>query len=159
MAVFIAGGKFMPLAYAKTPLAELLPVTLTNAEGRVVAEWRQGPFAFAVTGADYAHEIMELSASEAENVRIWESGCEWRRRLDGLTVKPGAEILAFAGGSSALKSPLLVVQHRGRGRVVFLASDDLAFWICLKLFINIFEVADSKIDFSVKLPYYRYNMN
>ena len=124
MAVFIAGGKFMPLAYAKTPLAELLPVTLTNTEGRVVAEWRQGPFAFAVTGAGYAHEIMELSASEAENVRIWESGCEWHRRLDGLAVKPGAEILAFAGGSSALKSPLLVVQHRGRGRVVFLASDE-----------------------------------
>jgi len=97
---------------------------MTNAEGRVTAEWRLGSFPFAVTGAGYAHEIMELSAGDAENVRIWESGCEWHRRLDGLTVKPGAETLAFAGDSSALKSPLLVVQHRGRGRVVFLASDE-----------------------------------
>ena len=124
MVVFIAGGKFMPLAYAKGPLADLLPVALTNAEGRVTAEWRQGSFGFAVTGAGYAHEIMSLSSSDAENVRIWESGCEWTRRLDGLTVKPGAETLAFASDSSALKAPLLVVQHRGRGRVVFLASDE-----------------------------------
>ena len=124
MLVFIAGEKFMPLAHAKGPLAELLPVTLTNAEGRVTAEWRPGAFPFAVTGAGYAHEIMELSESETENIRIWQSGCEWQRRLDGLTVKPGAEVLAFAGDSSALKSPLLVVQHRGRGRVVFLASDE-----------------------------------
>ena len=124
MAVFIVGDKYTPLAYAKSPLAELLPVSLTNSEGRVTAEWRHGSFPFAVTGAGYAHEIMELSESETENVRIWQSGCEWHRRLDGLTVKPGAETLAFAGDSSALKSPILVVQHRGRGRVVFLASDE-----------------------------------
>ena len=124
MLVVIAGGKYMPLAYAKSPFADLLPVTLTNAEGRVTAVQRPGPFAFAVTGAGYAHEIMELSSSDAENVRIWESGCEWTRRLEGLSVRPGAETLAFAGDSSALKSPLLVVQHRGRGRVVFLASDE-----------------------------------
>ena len=124
MVVFIAGSKYMPLAYANSSLAELLPVSLTNSEGRVTAEWRQGAFPFAVTGAGYAHEIMELSESDSENIRIWQSGCEWQRRLDGLTVKPGAETLAFAGDSSALKSPLLVVQQRGRGRVVFLASDE-----------------------------------
>ena len=124
MVVFIVGDRFMPLGFAESPLAELLPVSLTNAEGRVTAEWRQGAFPFAVTGAGYAHEIMQLSESDSENVRIWQSGCEWQRRLEGLTVKPGAEILAFAGDSSAIKSPLLVVQHRGRGRVVFLASDE-----------------------------------
>ena len=123
-AVFIAGGRHMPLAYAKGPLAELLPVTLTNDEGRVTAGWHQGAFPFAVTGTGYAHEIMALSESDAENARIWGSGCEWLRRLDGLAVKPGAETLAFAGDSSALSSPLLVVQHRGRGKVVFLASDE-----------------------------------
>ena len=124
MVVFIAGEKFMPISFAKSPLAELLPVALTNSEGRVTAEWRPGSFPFAVTGAGFAHEIMELSESDSENVRIWQSGCEWTRRLEGLTVKPGAETLAFAGDSSPLKSPLLVVQHRGRGRVVFLASDE-----------------------------------
>ena len=124
MVIFIAGGKYMPLAYAKGPLAELLPVTLTNTEGRVTAEWRPGAFPFAVTGSGYAHEIMELSESDSENIRIWQTGCDWQRRLEGLAVKPGAETLAFAGDSSAVKSPLLVVQHRGRGRVVFLASDE-----------------------------------
>ncbi len=123
-AIFMSGGAFMPLGYAKHPLAELLPVALTNAKGRVSAEWRSGPYVFTPTGAGYAHEIMALSSSAAENTRIWESGCEWQRRLDGLIVKPGAETLAFAGDSSALKSPLLVIQHRGRGRVVFLASDE-----------------------------------
>ena len=122
--IFIAGDKYMPLAYAKGPLAELLPVMLTNTEGRVTAEWRPGAFPFAVTGSGYAHEIMELSESDSENIRIWQTGCDWQRRLEGLTVKPGAETLAFAGDSSAVKSPLLVVQHRGRGRVVFLASDE-----------------------------------
>lgn len=122
--VFIAGEKFMPLAYAKSQLAELLPVTLTNGEGRLVAEWKQGSFGFTVTGAGYAHEMMCLSDSNAENIRIWETGCEWQRRLDKLIVKPGAETLAFAGDSTALEGPLLVVQHRGRGRVVFLSSDE-----------------------------------
>lgn len=124
MAVFIAGDRYLPLAYAKSPLAELLPVALTNAEGRLVAEWRQGSFGFAVTGAGYAHEIMRMSDSDAENVRIWETGCEWQRRLEGLTLRPGAETLAFASDSTALKSPLVVVQQRGRGKVVFLASDE-----------------------------------
>ena len=124
MAIFVAGGRHMPLDYAKGPLAELLPVALTNSEGRVTAAWHQGAFPFAVTGTGYAHEIMELSENASENARIWETGCEWHRRLDGLTVRPGAEVLAFAGDSSALRSPLLVIQHRGRGRVVFIASDE-----------------------------------
>ena len=123
-AIFVAGGRHMPLAYAKSPLAELFPVTLTNDNGRVSASWRQGSYRFAVTGAGYASEIMRLSASDAENVRIWETGCEWQRRLDGLTVKPGAETLAFAGDTDALKNPLVVVQYRGRGRVLFLSSDE-----------------------------------
>ena len=123
-AVFIAGERYMPLAYAKNPLAELLPVTFTNADGRVTAGWRQGAFGFTVTGAGLAHEIMRLSDSDAENARIWETGCEWQRRLDGLAARPGAETLAFAGDSSALKSPLLAVGRRGRGKVVFLAGDE-----------------------------------
>ena len=124
LAVFVAGGKYMPLAYANRPLADLFPVAMTNAEGLVTAEWRQQPFGFAVSGAGLAHEIMSLSSSDAENARIWSTGCDWRARLDGLTVRPGAETLAFAGDSSALRSPLLVVQHRGRGRVAFLAGDE-----------------------------------
>ena len=123
-AVFLSGGKYMPLAYAESPLAELFPVTLTNAEGRLVAGWREGAFPFAVTGSGYTHDIMAMSESDAENIRIWESGCEWMRRLEGLSVRPGAETLAFAGDASALTAPLLVVQHRGRGKVVFLAGDE-----------------------------------
>ncbi len=123
-AIFIGGGSFMPLAYAKHPLADLLPVVMTNAKGRVSAEWHSGSFSFTLTGTGRTHEIMSLSSSDAENGRIWESGLDWHRRLDGLVVKPGAETLAFAGDSSALKSPLLVVQHRGRGRIVFLSSDE-----------------------------------
>jgi len=123
-AIFVSGGKHMPLDYAKSPLEELFPVALTNVEGQVAAVWHQGAYKFAVTGAGYAHEIMSLSASDAENVRIWESGCEWQRRLDGLTTKPGAETLAYAGDSDALKNPLVIVRHLGRGRIMFLASDE-----------------------------------
>ena len=124
LAVFIAGGKYMPLAYARSPLAALFPVALTNADGQISASWHQGAYRFAVTGAGYAHEIMGLSDGEAENACIWDSGCEWRRRLDGLSVKPGAETLAFAGDSDALRNPLLVVRQLGRGKVVFVASDE-----------------------------------
>ena len=122
--VFIAGEKYLPLAYANGPLAALLPVTMTNATGAVSAAWRSGAYPFAVTGSGFAHEILSLSASEAENTRIWSTGCDWYRRLEGLSVRTGAETLAFAGDSDALKSPLLVVQNRGRGKVVFLASDE-----------------------------------
>ena len=123
-AVFICGERHMPLDYASSPLAELFPVALTNGRGRVVAAWRPGAYKFAVTGGGHAHEIMRLSESDAENVRIWETGCEWQRRLDGLVAKPGAETLAFAGDSDALKNPLVVVRHLGRGRVMFVASDE-----------------------------------
>ena len=124
MAVFVSGGKHMPLDFAKHPLAELFPVVLTNSAGHVSASWHTGAYAFAVTGTGYAHEIMTLSESESENVRIWETGCEWQRRLDGLVLRPGAETLAFAGDSDPLKHPVVVVQQRGRGKVVFVASDE-----------------------------------
>ena len=120
--VFIAGERYLPLAYAESPLADLLPVSITNSTGAVSASWRSGAYPFAVTGSGFAHEILSLSASEAENAHIWSSGCDWYRRLDGLSAKPGAETLAFAGDSDALKNPLLVVQGRGRGKVAFLAS-------------------------------------
>ncbi len=127
MAVFIAGPRNLPAAYAaaQSKLLDLLPVSITNAEGAVDLDWSVEPFKFALSPSGRAHGMMELSDSQAESEQIWSGLPDWSSRLTGATVKPGAEVFAFAGDSTALKAPLVIAQHKGRGKVVFLATDEM----------------------------------
>ncbi len=123
-AVFIAGPDSMPGSYAGTGLAELLPVSFTNAQGGVSAKWSAEPYRPVITGAGLSHPIMELAAGPVANRQAWDEGEDWYGRLSGISARTGAEVLAFASDSTATEGPLVVVRHVGRGKVVFIACDE-----------------------------------
>ena len=124
MLVVTAGEKYMPAAYATGPLAHLLPVGVTNAAGRVTAEWTavRTPFALSPSGA--AHPATALAASSSENERIWNALPPASGRLGGLEVKVGSDVLLYAGDATTLTAPLMVVRETGRGKTVFFATDE-----------------------------------
>ena len=124
MLVVTAGDRFMPGAYATGPLANLLPVSFTNAYGRVTAEWIAKRTPFALSPSGIVHPVPAVAASVSENARIWNALPPANGRLDGLTVKTGADVLLYAGDATTLTAPLMVVRESGRGKTVFFATDE-----------------------------------
>jgi len=122
--VFIAGDGYLPPAFGKSALADLFPASVTNTEGTLTAKWTVERYPVALSPSGASHDLMRLSESESENRAIWDSLPEWTAHLRGVVVRPGAEILAYAGDSTALADPLVIVQHRGRGKVVMLTTDE-----------------------------------
>ena len=123
-AVFIAGPGFLPEAWAKTPLGALLPVALTNAEGRVTAKWTPGETHLALTPSGSIHPITMIAENRSESERAWARAPALSARVTGITARPGAETLAYADGETALTAPLLVTAVRGRGKTLFVALDE-----------------------------------
>lgn len=125
MLVLTAGDRFMPYVYAKGPLANLLPVGFTNEMGQVTAEWSVGKAPFALSPSGRGHPTTSIAASASETDRIWNSLPPTSGHLAGLTVKPGSDVLLFAGNSTCLDAPLMTVRETGRGKTVFFATDEL----------------------------------
>lgn len=122
--VFIGGEKYLPPAFGRAALADLFPAVVTNGSGEVTAKWTVERFPVALSPSGASHELMQLSESESENRAIWDSLPDWTSHLKGLVVRPGAEILAYDADSTALADPLVIVQHRGRGKTVLFATDE-----------------------------------
>lgn len=119
-----AGARHMPAAFARAPLADLLPVVCTNEQGAVTAAWRNGPTALALTPSGRGHPATALAPTASENERLWQSVPPVRGRLTGIAPRPGAEVLLFAGDATPMAAPLMIVRQTGRGKVVFFATDE-----------------------------------
>lgn len=122
--VLIAGREAMPSAYLNSPLERVFPLSFTNQAGTVTARWEDKPGPFALSPSGAGHLITVLAGSGSENERIWNSLPPMSARLAGGTLKPGAEILLFAGDTTALAAPILTVRETGRGKVAMLSNDE-----------------------------------
>jgi uncharacterized membrane protein len=125
--IVIAGERAMPWAYRATPLAELLPVALPEAQEEVRAD---EPFRLQLTEEGKRHPMLLLAGSPEASARVWESlpGMYWAGAVP--RVKPGATVLAVhptrRGESGPL--PLLVVQQTGEGRCYLSLVDSTWQW-------------------------------
>lgn len=124
MVVFIAGERFMPCEYVNDDLMRILPVAITNTAGEVTARWVEKEVQFTLTPSGMSHPVTSVSHTLSENGRVWGSLPPARAMLDGLVVKPGSEILLYSGDSTAHNLPLIVTSETGKGKVVFLATDE-----------------------------------
>jgi len=146
--VVIAGPRYMPHAFADSPLRDILPVNFESSDETMLS----GPephFRIALTRAGRNHVIMRQSDVAEESVRVWESlpDVYWRHPLKG--TKPGATVLAYAmpeeapdffdpdstaAGKAAerirrlreefqRKNALIAVQKFALGRVMMLSFD------------------------------------
>ncbi len=127
------GGGFLMLggmecfsegAYARTPIGEMLPVSLDRPSETPARE----PFKFDLDREGWLQPWARLRADEAgEKLRL--SGMpplQVMNRVRG--VKAGAEVIATATDKSGEKAPALVVQRFGRGRSAALTIGDLWKW-------------------------------
>lgn len=130
--LIMLGGfhSFGPGGYAKTPLADVLPVEMNAMErqpfGEAVAPdlHLPGPLRMKPTRVGLLHFALTLAPDPQENLRRWAQ----LPPLDGANrfrdVKPGAMVLAEAGRDQ----PLLLAQQFGNGRVLAFAGDSTWHW-------------------------------
>ena len=88
------------------------------------ARWVAAKTPFALTPSGRGHPATAVSSSPSENERVWGSLPPAHGRVEGVAAKPGAEVLLFAGDSTALAAPLLTVRGAGRGKVAFFSTDE-----------------------------------
>ncbi len=126
--LLMLGGyhSFGPGGYLKTPLAEVLPVTMDRFEKQDFDAPLQkdlhleGPLVMQPVGS---HFLTRLAPAES-NAAVWNSlpPLSGANRFHG--VKPGARVLA----TGAKGEELLVSQEYGRGRVLAFAGDSTWQW-------------------------------
>lgn len=122
--VVSAGTTAMPVAYAHTPFAALLPVSLTNALGQVTAHWTDKSLKPVLTPRGTSHPVTALAETVSANEQQWQRLPAASGYLAGIEARPGAETLIFAEGGTALDAPVVVAAQRGRGKVLFLGMDE-----------------------------------
>ena len=96
--IFIAGRGYMPHAYGRTPLTELLPVRFVPG---VAEKMPETTFRIALTPAGKRHVVTQQDTDSETNEKIWDSIPEigWRRAI--INAKPGATVLAYARAEDA----------------------------------------------------------
>jgi len=95
--IVIAGPRYMPHAFAGTPLAEVLPVSCTPVkdEGCYLLAPEES-YRIALTSEGRESVIMRLSADAEENLATWEGLPDIHWRHPGVKAKEGAVVLAYA---------------------------------------------------------------
>jgi len=144
--VVIAGPRKMPHGIADAKFQELLPVRYTvDPDG----SWAppEERCRLALTAPGRTHPVLQQSSSISENEAVWNEMPEITWRFPVLGFKPGAEVLAYAQPSDAVKqdpgllgvadaaarldaetqtrarNALVVAQNYGRGKVLMLNFD------------------------------------
>jgi hypothetical protein len=114
-------------AYAGTPVAEVLPVTLETG-GRRSTDTAMATLKIEPTAAGLVHPALQLGATVSSNASRWDS-------LPTLTavnqlgeLRPGATRLLDGHASRGDARPILAFQHYGRGVAAVLGVQDTWTW-------------------------------
>lgn len=109
----LAGG-----GWQRSPVAEILPVTLPGGKGT----FRREPATVELTRAGAESLILRLEEDPDKNAARWKALPYMADYQITGEPKPGATVLAEAIPGVRLRHPLLVTQNYGRGRVALLAT-------------------------------------
>ena len=145
--LWVGGPGATPGSWRGTPLADLLPFTMTTGDDRGLRAWEEPVTALR---ADAAQRLGVLELADGSG---WPSGLadprtgwsqlRWSQRIDPRTVKPTAEVLAWAVPVSAASAapaavpagvappgatPLVLTMSYGAGRVIYVATDEIWRW-------------------------------
>ena len=139
---FSAGTLNYPRGYCNQPVLEkLLPVQLDNDLGRMVDAPMAEPFRMLLTPAGRVHTVMDLTTNPEEKLQLWEGRDPRRDSLPGLywylpvrKAKASATVLAThpLQGDRFGRHPILAVQPVGRGRTLFVGTDETWRWRFLR---------------------------
>jgi uncharacterized membrane protein len=104
--------------WQRSPLAEILPVTLPEGKGTFHRE----PATVELTRAGAESLLLRLEEDPARNVERWKAMPYLADYQVTGAPKPGATVLAEAIPGVRLRHPLLVTQNYGRGRTAVFAT-------------------------------------
>ena len=129
--VTIAGKRFMPNSYRRTPIEKLLPIELESADiGGNQAAIR--PIRLELTPEGRLSQMMRLAESEVDSAGRWAAmpPIFWTHKV--ARAKPSAQVLLVdpdpSRSSRYGKMPIIAVHQPGRGSVMFLGTDNLWRW-------------------------------
>jgi hypothetical protein len=145
--IVVSGPLYMPHTFAKTPIADLLPIAFVS-DDRPILGGPEDNYKVKLTDEGRHSVIMRLAVDPAENDEAWENipPVYWRHTVKN--AKEGARVLAYAlpatppdymqvkftdevPNEETLRlrrqfqndNPLIVMHHMALGRVMFLAFD------------------------------------
>lgn len=129
--LWIGGQSATPTAWKGTPLADLLPFTLSGADS-AMPSW-SSPVLLMPGDASRTYGVLNL-ANDAEKpwpdtLADWKLGwplLRWAQRIDPSTLKPTAEVLGMAVPASGDEParPLVLTMRYGAGRIAYVGSDE-----------------------------------
>jgi hypothetical protein len=128
---FIAGPRYLPLAYQGTPIEPLLPLDLSSAVAPDPSQTLDEGFVPRPTDLGLASPQMQLGDNTAETAQIWQNLPPLYWLLEVQHVKPAARVLAEHPTRLTTDGrPLAVflMQYVGAGKVLFHATDDTWRW-------------------------------
>lgn len=142
--IVLAGNRHMPHAYARTPLAEILPVVF-KPSNRPLLNAPEEAFRLTLTAEGRNTVFMKLDDDAERNLAAWNNVPDLHWRHGFMTAKEGASVLAYAtvprpafaerlahvpDADTLLKqqelernNPLLVTHHAGFGSVLLFGFD------------------------------------
>jgi hypothetical protein len=126
--VFLPGIQGREFTLLDTPLKDLYPVVLDNAQP---SGWgARTPSRFQLTELGERSLLTKLADSQQENADVWDNlpGFQWYAPV--LRAKAGTEVLCVHGDASNDfgRLPLLVTQTFGAGKVLFMGTDGAWRW-------------------------------
>ncbi len=117
-----AGTVSMPMAFADGPLAKLMPME----RWRTVQAAGFAPLRMSLTAVGGGSAVFELFGDAERSRRLWAQMPSFFWATTG-RLRPGATALAELEDRGA-RHPLVIEQHLGRGRVVFVGTDSTFLW-------------------------------
>jgi hypothetical protein len=129
----LAGKRFMPGAYRRSPLEKVLPVefdplTLESTQDPIADK----PIKLQLTAAGRASLMLRLSDKDEESAQLWTQlpPVYWVAKVS--RPKPAAEVLVVdpdpVKESRFGKMPVVAVQQYGLGQVMFVGTDNTWRW-------------------------------
>ncbi|MCF6314157.1 MAG: gliding motility lipoprotein GldH [Verrucomicrobiales bacterium] len=104
--ITVAGQRYMPHAFKNKHFRDLSPTTWQDAN-KASSPAKQSAYHLRLTQAGRSSQVTQLSASRAENARLWDNMPELHWRSFSTKIKEGAEVLAYAqpiAGSALLRA-------------------------------------------------------
>jgi hypothetical protein len=143
--IWIGGEGATPGAWAGTALADLLPFAMSEGADARGADagpkvWEE-PVVVEPTALAERLGVLRLAASagggvgswwpaELRDPRVGWSALRWAQRIDAVSLKPTAEVLAEAVSTADApeRSPLVIGMRFGAGRTLYVATDEIWRW-------------------------------
>ncbi len=129
--ILVAGPRYMPAAYAGTPLARLMPLDPAAVRLPEPAELRGEGYRLRPTDLGLVSPGMQLGDDPQENRAIWERLPPLHWYVEIPELKPGVRVLAehpTRTGPDGQALPLVCLQYVGSGKVLFHATDETWRW-------------------------------